>query len=98
MSHYEIEFRNANVLASHKGASYNPPHRCSSFATPLSPPPPSFGGLNPNRSFGFFFARFCTGFYRAQGLIPDGREREWRPPTARIAYPFRETPVHFDLP
>jgi hypothetical protein len=41
----------------------------------------SFGGLNPNRSFGFFFARP----YGAQGLIPDARGREM----AAIAVPDR---------
>jgi hypothetical protein len=40
LPHYEIAFRNANVLASHKGDSYNPSHCCSTPATPLSPPPP----------------------------------------------------------
>ena len=56
MPHYEIEFRNANNLASHKVGSYNHFHWLSQFGNlRLSPPPSSNGGLNPNRSFGFFF-------------------------------------------
>jgi hypothetical protein len=55
--HYEIEFRNANILASHKVGSYNRFHWLpQSDNLRMSPPPSSFGGLNPNRSFGFFFA------------------------------------------
>jgi hypothetical protein len=55
--HHEIAFRNINNLASHKVASYNQFHWLSLFANlRMSPPPSSFGGLNPNRSFGFFFA------------------------------------------
>jgi hypothetical protein len=60
LSHYEITFRNANNLASHKVGSYNPLHWLSQFGNlRMSPPPSSFGGLNPNRSFGFFFAFFA---------------------------------------
>ncbi|WP_144162563.1 hypothetical protein [Paraburkholderia sp. BCC1885] len=58
MPHYEIEFRNANDLALHKVGSYNRFHWLSQFGNfRMSPPPSSYGGLNPNRSFGFFFAR-----------------------------------------
>jgi hypothetical protein len=54
--HYENAFRNTNNLASHKVASYNHFHWLSLFdILRMSPPPSSFGGLNPNRSFGFFF-------------------------------------------
>lgn len=56
LSHCEIAFHNANVLASHKGASYNRLHRLQQFATSAVSSTSSFGGLNPNRSFGFFFA------------------------------------------
>jgi hypothetical protein len=48
ISHYEIEFRNANVLASHKVASYNRSIGCSSSATSAVSSTSSFGGLNPN--------------------------------------------------
>ncbi|WP_143325835.1 hypothetical protein [Paraburkholderia ribeironis] len=66
ISHYENEFRNANVLASHKGGSYNRFIGCSSSATSAVSSTSSFGGLNPNRSFGFFFVRkvqlaLCAG-------------------------------------
>jgi len=58
--HYENAFRNTNNLASHKVASYNHFHWLSLFdILRMSPPPSSFGGLNPNRSFGFFFAFFA---------------------------------------
>jgi hypothetical protein len=59
LSHNEIAFRNANILASHKVGSYNWFHWLPPFGNlRMSPPPSSFGGLNPNRSFGFFFALF----------------------------------------
>jgi hypothetical protein len=58
ISYNEIAFRNANILASHKVGSYNHFHWLSQSGNlRMSPPPSSFGGLNPNRSFGFFFAR-----------------------------------------
>ena len=56
LPHYEITFHDANNLASHKVGSYNRLHWLSQFGNlRMSPPPSSFGGLNPNRSFGFFF-------------------------------------------
>ncbi|WP_233832056.1 hypothetical protein [Paraburkholderia sp. ZP32-5] len=57
LSHYENSFRNVNILASHKGDLYNRFHCCSSWATSAVSSTSSFGGLNPNRLFGFFFVR-----------------------------------------
>jgi hypothetical protein len=55
VSQYGNAFRHANVLASHKGDSYNLFHRLQQCATSAVSSTSSFGGLNPNRSFGFFF-------------------------------------------
>ncbi|MGF6537513.1 hypothetical protein [Paraburkholderia youngii] len=40
LPHYESAFRNANILALHKGDSYNPPIVAAVLQPPLSPPPP----------------------------------------------------------
>jgi hypothetical protein len=76
--HYEIAFRNTNNLASHKVASYNHFHWLSLFDTlRMSPPPSSFGGLNPNRSFGFFFVlvRSLVRQFGVSGTVIVGRSK-----------------------
>jgi hypothetical protein len=69
--HYENTFRNANILASHKVGSYNHFHWLpQSGNLRMSPPPSSIGGLNPNRSFGFFFACWTGLLPRSRATLP----------------------------
>jgi hypothetical protein len=72
ISYCEVAFRNTNNLASHKVASYNQLHWLSQFGNlRMSPPPSSFGGLNPNRSFGFFFVHDAA----VLSVVSDGWQR-----------------------
>jgi hypothetical protein len=93
LPHYENAFRNANILASHKLDSYNRFHRLQQFATSAVSSTSSFGGLNPNRSFGFFFAlrlhalvEITLDFWRAEGA-------KW-PPSHRVSTARRHKSPH----
>jgi hypothetical protein len=73
------------------------PIGCSSSATSAVSSTSSFGGLNPNRSFGFFFAHAWLPFARTNGGFRLAKPVHRDSLAAQSSPLFRKIPVRFDL-